>query len=201
MLMPERYIGETLNEYFSRLAAASLNMIRISDDYDHPDSVVIAKPVVICGKDTSDDIRPARMDTDGRLDVTGVCPEHQADAFFQDSSPVSGTKYEVLAETEFVRVISIAAQVKWTVQPTPLEIYVTVDGQTLTATRNNPVDSSWYYIFHAANTGGGTLMTNTSLGYAAYKAFLLEGRSVKIEVEITGGTVSLLKCVVKWAKW
>ena len=122
--------------------------------------------------------------------------KQQADATLSQA-PVSGTKYEVLATTKNVRIIGISVQCTWTVQPTPLEIHITIDGQTVTFTVTDPVTATDYFCqnsFAAAETAQELTTTQPD------QAFLREGRSVKVEAEITGGTVSNLSARVKYAK-
>lgn len=127
-------------------------------------------------------------------------PAQQADAVLNQANPVSETAYTVLATTKNVRVISITVSVAWTVQPTPLEIVVTIDGQTIIWTFTNPVTGTDYYAgVRAAFTP--TTQPLDANDLAPYRAFLLEGRSVKIEARTTGGTVSGLYATVKYAKW
>lgn len=130
--------------------------------------------------------------------ITLKVAKHQADATLSQANPVSGTKYEVLATTKNVRIISITGYVEWTVQPTPLEAHITIDGQALRATKIDPVTATTYYTEISA---GGTLtFVFTTTDHAHSRAFLFEGRNVKIEVEVTGGTVSLLEARVKYGK-
>ena len=125
--------------------------------------------------------------------------QHQADATLSQANPVSATLYTVLDTTPNVRVISIAVSVVWTVQPTPLEIVVTIDGQTIIWTFTNPATGTDYYAgVKAAFTPTTQPLDVNDL--ALYRAFLLEGRSVKIEARTTGGTVSALYAKVKYAK-
>lgn len=130
---------------------------------------------------------------------TFVVPLHQADAKLTETPPTSGTKYTVLAATGKVRIISIYAKVTWTVQPDPLEVHVTVDGQTLRFQKADPVSATNYYAVFAADSTQNWQVLQTTDEKA--RAFLLEGRSVKVEVETTGGTVSELACIVKYARW
>jgi len=125
-------------------------------------------------------------------------PVHQADAVLNQASPVSGTKYTVL-ETTNVRILSLTIICTWTVQPTPLQLHITVDGQTIVHAVGSPVSATQYIAFRtsgnaeAAQTLGTT--DNTKI------AFIYEGRNIKVEAEITGGTVSNLSARVKHAKW
>jgi len=123
--------------------------------------------------------------------------KHQADATLDQASPVSGTKYEVLATTKNVRIIGISAVCTWTVQPDPLEVHVTIDGQLLSFHFTDPVSTTPYFAYLDANRTAINQAMDSSVGK---EAFLLEGRSVKVEAEITGGTVSNLSARVKYAK-
>ena len=131
----------------------------------------------------------------GDLDLQGF--EQQANAVLHQANPVSGTKYTVLETKRNVRIIFIGVSVTWTVQPSPLEIHLTVDGNTITFTQADPVSEGWYdayFVYYADDLHQG-------FNYMSqYRAFLLEGRSVKIEAETTGGTVQSLDARVKYAK-
>ena len=128
--------------------------------------------------------------------------KQQPDATIDQANPVSGTKYEVLAETKNVRIIGISVRCTWTVQPDPLEIWVTADGQTQRWYVPSPASIKDYI----AMTPASSVVSHTNLSMVEWSAsmffgaFLLEGRSVKVEAEITGGTVSNLSARVKWAK-
>lgn len=132
--------------------------------------------------------------------------QHQADAYVTQASAVSGTKYEwssdgtqtnKLGAQKNVRIISIAANDDWSADTTSMEVHVTIDGVALVYTVD-PNDDTWYFpdmLCHLAEASG-------VLGTAdrVERAFLFEGRSVKIEVESTGGTSDSLQMRVKWAK-
>jgi len=128
-------------------------------------------------------------------------PEHQADADINQANPISGTEYTVLETTRNVRILSITARVDWTVQPTPLEIHVTIDGQVLTFTQTDPVTATWYDARISSNTAPTAEAMEAANTSIPGRAFLLEGRSVAITVETTGGTVSNLLARVKYARW
>jgi len=133
-------------------------------------------------------------------------PQQQTDAFLSQANPTSGTKYTVLDTTLNARITSIRCKVTWTVQPTPLEIHVTIDGKAERFFVTDPV-SAQFYIASVAPDGSETnqslIITFTTSGITS--PFLipiyLEGRSIKIEAETTGGTVSNLSVRVKYAKW
>lgn len=127
--------------------------------------------------------------------------QQQADATLSQANPVSGTKYTVLDTTTNVRIISIAVRCTWTVQPSPLEIHITIDGQTITHAGTNPVSDDWLFIdFTNAELNEATQLLDSSNAELKRRAFAYEGRSVKVEAEITGGTVSNLSARVKYAR-
>ena len=124
--------------------------------------------------------------------------QQQADAMLSQDNPDSGVPYVVLDTQRNVRIRSIAVICVWTEQPTPLESHVTIDGQPHTYLADDPDTAIWYY----AEIGEAYAATLQGLGVTSHynRAFFLEGRSVKVEAEITGGTVSNIACRVKWAK-
>ena len=122
--------------------------------------------------------------------------QHQADAVLDQANPVSGTKYPVLATTRNCRLISISAVCTWTVQPTPLEIHVIIDGITRTFSVTDPVSTTEY----TGEIWPPSAEVLTVAAFSISRAFLLEGRSISVTVEITGGTVSNLSARVKYAK-
>jgi len=126
-------------------------------------------------------------------------PAHQADATLSQGNPVSGTEYEVLATTRNVRILGIAVKCTWTVQPSPLEIHITIDGQVLTYIKTDPVSDQNYAPTPSSASAPDANILGTSL--MQYRAFLLEGRSIAVTAEITGGTVSNLSARVKYARW
>jgi len=127
-------------------------------------------------------------------------PVHQADATLSQANPTSGTKYTVLDTTKNVRIRGISVKVTWTVQPTPLEIHITIDGQTRTHTFTNPVTAT-NYICDEYDYSDPTALPMDITARLTQRDMLIEGRSVKVEAEITGGTVSNLSARVKYAKW
>lgn len=129
--------------------------------------------------------------------------KHQADAVLNEANPVSGAKYVVLDTTKNVRVKSIVAKITWaTTQPTPLQIHVTIDGVPMIYGKVNPVTATWYEA-RLAEEGTALAQYLSALGtYAPFRAFLLEGKSVKVEAEITWATTqpTPLECRLKYGK-
>ena len=143
------------------------------------------------------------------LDKANKTFMHQPDAAKGIDNPVSEQLYEWTDESgnplgfqNNVRIISIFAKVNWeTTQPTPLEAIVTVDGRTLVFKRNNPDSGSSFF---ACFTGDYADNEQELSGdnWAKYRAFLLEGRRVKIQFRLTWATTqpTYMGYRVKWAK-
>jgi len=126
--------------------------------------------------------------------------KHQADTVKTQANPVSGTKYTVLDTTNNVRIESIAVNVTWaTTQPTPLEIHLTIDGQSYTASQTDPVSATNYIVTKTSAAAGFSMTTTDNVDT---RAFLIEARSIKIETEITWATTQPTPLVVrvKYAK-
>lgn len=129
-------------------------------------------------------------------------PKHQADVNLDESNPAT-TPYTVLVTTQNCRLISISIYSEWTVQPDPLSVIITIDGQTVQLNQANPVTATTYYIRNQSNMPSDGMSLDTT-DYALYKSFFLEGRSIKVEARIgatTAGTVQKMICRVKYAKW
>jgi len=124
----------------------------------------------------------------------------QVDAVLSQASPVSGTKYTVLATTKNVRIRSIVAQVTWSGQPNPLEVHLTIDGIPFTVTQTNPVSATPYALAQSVAADFLAAEVFVTVYSAVNVPIQYEGKSVKVEVETTGGTVSLLECRVKYAR-
>lgn len=115
------------------------------------------------------------------------------------ANPISGTKYVLFGPKSGVRLLGVHVQTTWTLQPSPLELHGLVDGKVLRWYINNPVSATAY---HAYTDEFDSLTTQplwtTSRG--ADRAFMLDAKSCKLEIEITGGTVQELKGRVWWAR-
>ena len=115
-----------------------------------------------------------------------------------DAAPSTGIKNPVLAQTPNARIYGICAITTWTVQPT-LEVWITIDGVEYRATFTNPVSTTPYYVTKSPLRSAAAdifILTAT----LPVHAFLVEGRSITITVESTGGTVSNLKCYAQYGK-
>lgn len=106
-------------------------------------------------------------------------------------NPVSGTKYVLLDTTENVRIYGVFARVEWTVQPSPLEVHFTLDGETPTVSQTNPVSLTPYFVKKSLTVASPRFSFDAT-DYSQWTAFLTEAESVKIEIESTGGTVQNL---------
>lgn len=123
----------------------------------------------------------------------------QADATLSQAAPVSGTKYTILDTTHNVRLLGAYCQCTWTVQPTPLEMHLTIDGIVNSPAKVDPVSDTPYFLrFPAPFHDDAELVTQDD---SLSRAFVLEARSLKIELEITGGTVSSLDGRIAYAMW
>ena len=115
-----------------------------------------------------------------------------------DDAPDLGVKNPVLPLSRNVRIYDIYSMVTWTGQPSPLEIWITLEGTIRKGEQIDPESATPYYVTrHPLGVSAIFALTKT----LPLHAFLVEGRLVKVEVEITGGTVSNLKCFVQWGQW
>ena len=139
----------------------------------------------------------------GVVRPTKFVPKKMPDATLTQNNPVSTTLYEVLPLTSNVRIYSISVAVTWAVtQPTPLEVVLTVDNQTIIYIVGNPVSAQQY----AAATQDGASEASQALSvtwFGEYRAFLMEGRQVRVQVRVTWAVTQPdpLFCRVKYAKW
>jgi len=122
--------------------------------------------------------------------------QYQTDAVLNQTNPVSGIQYVVLDTTKNCRIISISIEVTWVGQPSPLEVWVTIDGVSLRFYKNNPASATRYVGVFTNPEGDDQAMQSTPY----QKSFVIEGKSIKIEAETTAGaTVSNMTCRIKYA--
>lgn len=122
--------------------------------------------------------------------------KHQPDVTLDQASPVQNTWYTVLDTTRNCRLYSVSVLVATTGET--LEVRITVDGVTITggidATADTVYKAIWYF---------GTMVANQLYLATAdpHHTFLLEGRSVKVEVrKTTANGTGNLKAKVTYAK-
>lgn len=124
-------------------------------------------------------------------------PKLQADAVLNQANPVSGTKYTVLDTTKNVRIYSIWVKVTWSVDTSGLEIHLTID-DVVYRFFVDPTSAQNYFVRIVGNaTADGQVLETTE----HQKTWLIDGQSVKIEAESTGGTADPLEARVKYAKY
>ena len=126
--------------------------------------------------------------------------EYQDDATLVQDDPVSTEINPVLLASDKVKVYSISASVTWTVQPSPLEIIVIIDGTTtILHVQEDPVSEQEYSAILLAGEPPWLQGMDTT-GLASSRAFIYEGHNVAINARTTGGTVSNITCRVKWGQ-
>lgn len=126
-----------------------------------------------------------------------LCPTHQANASL-DQIPVQNTWYTVLDTTKNARIISFGAYVE--TNDETIEGRITIDSQVLTVSATNFTAG----IALAANfyNDASDALVWIALGPTGYRAFLIEGKSLKIEVrKTTAAGANLLHAKVRYAKW
>lgn len=124
--------------------------------------------------------------------------QQQADVAISQANPVSTTLYEVLPTAKNVRVISIYAETTGgTVDP--LDVVVTIDGETITYTVATPGSGTPYFAINRANLGETAQALGTT-DLSDRNPFIREGRSVKVEARVTWTVQpNPLQCRVKYA--
>ena len=133
--------------------------------------------------------------------------KHQPDATIDQDNPVSGQKYEwkdkdgnPLGTQKNVRLVGVAVRCTWTEQPTSIEAHITINDVPHKYYFNDPVSDQWYCTRAHYLPNAETNQLLETIPQLYYTLALFESRNVKVEAEITGGTVSNLSARVKWAK-
>lgn len=127
--------------------------------------------------------------------------KYQPNGVLNQANPVSGTKYTVLDVNEACRIYDALVLCTWTVQPSPLELHFTIDGETFLESFTDPVTATSYRATRRHSNSLIVPVMYLEAGYNATNAlsFVYEGKAVKIEAEISGGTVSGLDALIKHA--
>jgi len=112
-----------------------------------------------------------------------VLPKHQADALLSQAAPVQNTWYTILAATPNVRVYGISVKVVTTGET--LEVKMTIDGQTLTASFACLADTDYIYYLDLWATATSPILMSAARGILYPNGGWIEGRSVKVEVRKT----------------
>lgn len=130
--------------------------------------------------------------------IEQVTFQHQADATLNQAAPVQNTWYIVLLTKAYVRLISV--QVAIAVAVETLDVRVTIDGNVLVGTQAAAVVGTQYYAYpHEWATD--SLAMDNSNSEIRFKAFLFEGKNVKVEIRKTTALgAGALSGRVVWAK-
>lgn len=134
--------------------------------------------------------------------------KHMPHAYVDQANPTSGNPYEwsstgavagALGTQRNVKIRGISVSVTWGVQPNPLEVRIIIDGVTYLFTQANPVSGTVYVcILDERVAEDSQAMTSGAGHIGMYLSELMEGRSVRITFETTGGTVTNLSGRVIW---
>jgi len=127
-----------------------------------------------------------------------IPPEQQPDADLAQAAPVQNTWYTVLDTTPQARIQAIAVRVDSTGET--VEVRLTIDGVTIEGSAALPADTTYY-----ADVLTGLFSTTFVLTVTQQqtgRAFLIEGRNVKVEIRKTtaagAGTLRGRVCYGKW---
>lgn len=137
------------------------------------------------------------------MNVYKPVPEYKEISFTQ-TNPVAGTTYPVTGMVNQRNVIfdSITAMVTWTVQPDPIDCFVTLDSTgAQTASFNNPVSATWYKVRKDWPELVDYLGFNATTLTQYQGAGMLMGQVVSVSVRtgnVTPGTVQNLNCIIKY---
>jgi hypothetical protein len=126
---------------------------------------------------------------------TALTFEHQPDVSVSQAAAVQNTWYTALDTTANVRVYNVL--IKCAAAAEDLELKITIDGQTLTGQKAGSADGVFCYAIIGELTDGLTMQVTPDP--SATRAFLIEGRSVKIEYRKTSNVgASTLYCRIKY---
>lgn len=137
------------------------------------------------------------------MGLSGGCkylpPEHQDDAALAQAAAVSTTWYTVLDTTMNCRIYK--AQINMGTLAEDVELRITVDGIELVGAQAAAVAGAWYNAC-LSPTAVDALALFTARADGLEVPFILEGRSVKVEVrKTTANGANTLYGRVKYGKW
>lgn len=131
-------------------------------------------------------------------------PTYQLDKSGSIANPISGAIHLIMDNEKNVRLISVVGKITWAVtQPTPLEFIITVDGIIHFWSKADPVSNTYYTASIKESLAPDAQTLNTLDEDTPKRAFLVEGRIIKIECRLTWATTQPTPLVyrVKWARW
>ena len=114
--------------------------------------------------------------------------QYQAPATLNQAAPVQNTWYTILNNTPNCRVYNVSVNVEDTNET--LQLRVEVDGQVYNSVGVACTHSTLYYPYHfpdSINLGASIGLTAT-VGDMQRRAFVVEGRNIKIQVRKTTAT-------------
>lgn len=121
---------------------------------------------------------------------TGGIFEYQAPATLNQATPVNGTWYEIggtgyWATKKHVRIYGISVNIEDANED--IEVQITIDGETIAALATTCTHSTNYYcrLYPDAIDRVDEIDMDSSAVWTTYKSFVVEGKSVKIEVRKT----------------
>ena len=131
---------------------------------------------------------------------TALTFQQQPNASINQATPTQNQYYTVLDTTANCRIISIALRVADTNET--LELKLTIDGNSIVKYNISAAAGTNYY----ATISQGAAYTESYLqagttDFSQYRAFLIEGRSVKVEIKkTTANGTGNLQCSIIYAK-
>lgn len=110
--------------------------------------------------------------------------EFQTEAALDQAAPVNGTYYTILDTVLNARIYGIVIQVDTTGET--LQVRITIDGRTIESTAGACTNDTCYELIRRyTGITEDWIITDVANPFSQYKSFILEGRSVKIEVRKT----------------
>lgn len=135
-----------------------------------------------------------------------VPPRLMTDVTLSQANPVANTLYPLLPTTRNAKIWSAVAQIQWTVQPTPLQVILTIDGKIVVHGFTNPATVTSYAVVHGVAED--YMDENNQLLAIAYSAAipnpLYEGKTVRVDVRtgsVTAGTTQNLTARLKYSQY
>ena len=113
--------------------------------------------------------------------------------------PVSATWYTAFTGKN-IRLITLLVRCDWTVQPV-LDVKATIDGNIFAWTLALPTSAQYYAIDWDSTNSLAQPLIIAGADNNRNKSFVVEGKSLLIEVKRTGGTCSAIYVRGLYAKW